>query len=430
MGEDGGITLAELIEPLARRLPPEQVGLFEPLSGMMLLNVDQDAYVAMAQRFADGACIAQDVPFFAAINHEAYHFAQAAASGFMFDRQRTALRVLNAAPPPPDPPTDPELMQMIARCREEAGDDPELNARADRMLWVLEEHERLAMLEARAAPGDHSIEGALFPHLFVHFRERGERECERNGQGLSIMGLLEGSAVIHTHLLMKKGDEAVRSIPAEIETLPPVYGELLAFTASVAGERSLEVALPATAVALCYARPNDAYCALVPMLLAAPEGGALARGRELFETAPAIRAAGPWLGDSLAQRDADPCYPIYDRVLDALRTRRWGIGSYELMADPKAMHSIDSFPLGFVTRSQCLAPFGTGEKAARLWLMGAVLRSRTRRRDQREFEKFAVRWAQDVLNRQFGLGMTAAPFPPAERRSDDEGAADPPRELE
>lgn len=424
MDEDGSITLAELIEPLARRLSPDQVGLFEPLSGIMVLNVEQETYMAAAQRFADGASLAEDRPFFAAINHEAYHFAQAAASGFMFDRQRTALRVLNTGPPPPDPPPDPAFEQIIAQGRAEAGDDPELNARVDRMVWVVEEQQRLRTLEARAAPGDHSLEGALFPHLFVHFRERGERENQPNGSGLSIIGLLEGSAVIHTHLLMETPEEAARSIPAEIETLPPVYGELLAFTVALAGERSLEVALPATALALCYARPNDAYCALVPMLLSAPESAALAAGRGLFDAPPRIPAAGAWLGDSLAQHEADPSYPIYGRVLDALRSRRWGIGSYELMADPRAMHAIDRFPLGLVTRSESHSPFETPERAARLWLAGTVLRSRSRRRDQREFEKFAVRWAQDVLNRTFGLGMTVPPFPPAgrpEERTGEEG---------
>jgi hypothetical protein len=426
VAEDGSISLAELIEPLARRLSPDQVGLFEPLSGMMVLNVEQDAYMAMAQRFADGASLPEDRSFFAAINHEVYHFAQAAASGFMFDRQRTALRVLNSGEPPPDPPPDPEFEQVIAQCREEAGDDPELKARLQRMVWVMEEQQRLAILEARAAPGDHSVDGALFPHLFVHFRERGERERRPNAHGLSILGLLEGSAVIHTHLLMEARDEAARSIASEIETLPPEYGELLAFTVPLAGERSLEVALPATAVALCYARPNEAYCALVPMLLAASEGGALARGRELFDSPPEIPAAGTWLGDSVAQHQADPSYPIYDSVLEALRSGRWGIGSYELMADPRAMHSIDRFPLGLVTRSRSHSPFDVPERAARLWLAGTVLRSRSRRRDQREFEKFAVTWAQDVLDRAFGTGMTVPPFPPAtapEAPAPDEGGA-------
>lgn len=413
MAEEGKISLAELIEPLARRLPPEQVGLFEPLSGMMLINLEEDAFQALAQRFADGAPAEEDVPMLAAINHEAYHFAQAAASGFMFDRQRTALEVLKASQPPPDPPLDPAFEQIVAQCRAEAGDDPEANARVDRMLYFVLEQERLRTLEARAAPGDHSLDGALFPHLFVHFRERAELESEPNSHGLSITGLLEGSAVIHTNLLMYKAEDAARLIPAEMETLPPVYGELLILTHALAGHRTLEVTLPATAIALGYARPHDAYCALVPMLLAAPEGEALARGRELFESPPEIAEAGPWLGDALAQRDVDPSYWIYDLAIDALRCRRWGFGSYELMADPKAMIAVGTFPLGFVTRSRCHAPFETPETGARLWMAGTVLKSRSRRRDQRDFEKYAVTWAQDVLNRQFGLGMTVPPFPPA-----------------
>ena len=389
------------IKSFIKRLAPDQLGLFEPLSGIMLLNVEEEEFQAMAERWAAGESTEADERLIATINHETYHFAQTVASGYMHERQRSAFRALNEAPAPEEPELEPEIKQIFAIAREAAGDDPEANARLDASLYIMTEHMRQEQLEARAAAGDHSVAGAAIPDFFAHLEQRRMAASLANDRGLSILGVIEGSAVIFANLLMY-GDDAAAHIREELTTLPPLYGELLDFTVKLVGDRALRVALPAAAVALCYASPHNAYCELVPMVAAAPEGEELARGRELFESPPALEGAGAWLGDAIAQRAADDSYRIYDTFLEELRSDKWGVGSYDLMADPQAMHRVGFFPLGFVTRTGWRAGTDRDTLVARMFIMGTVLQSLSRRRAQRDFEKVKTGWAQGVLSRLFG----------------------------
>jgi hypothetical protein len=389
------------IKSFIKRLAPDQLGLFEPLSGIMLLNVEEEEFQAMAQRWAAGESTAADVGLIATINHETYHFAQTAASGYMHQRQRAAFRALNEAPAPEEPELDPELKQIFDIAREAAGDDPEANARLDASLYIVTEKARQEQLEARAAAGDHSLAGAAIPDFFAFLEQRRATESVANDRGISILGVIEGSAVIFANLLMY-GDDAAAHVREELVTLPLLYGELLDFTVSLVGDRALRVALPAAAVALCYEAPQYAYCELVPMVAAAPDGEELARGQELFESPPALESAGAWLGDAIAQRAADDSYRIYDTFLEELRSDKWGVDSYALMADPQAMHRVGFFPLGFVTRTGWRAGTDRDTLVARMFIMGIVLQSLSRRRAQRDFEKLAVSWAQGVFSRFVG----------------------------
>lgn len=386
------------IPSLIKRLAPDQLGLFEPLSGMMLLNVEEDAFLGLAKRWSERVPTDEDVRLIATINHETYHFAQTAASGFMHERQRAAFRVFNESPPPEEPELDPELRQIFDVAREQVGDDPEAQARLERSLYIVMENARQEQLEARAAPGDHSVAGPTLPDFFAFLDRRHAEEATPNAHGVSILGIIEGSAVIFANRLTYGAEAAPVRIKEELATLPPVYAELLDFTTALVGDRALEVALPAVALALCYAAPHDAYCALVPLIAAAPEGEALARGRGLSEAPPAL-AAGAWLGDSLAQRALDDSYRIYDAFLDGLRSDRWGVDSYALLADPPAMERIGLFPMGLLTRTSWRGSVERYELIARMFVMGTVLKSVSRRREQREFEKLKIAWAQDVLGR-------------------------------
>lgn len=387
------------IKSLIKRLAPDQLGLFEPLSGIMLLNVEEDEFQAVAQRWVAGASTAEDVRLLATINHETYHFAQAAASGYMHERQRSAFGALNEAPVPEEPALEPELKAILDTAREAAGDDPEAQARVDRSLYIVTEHIRQTELEAHASSGDHSVAGAAIPDFFAHLERRRMTETVANDRGVSILGVIEGSAVIFANVLMYGADEAVGHIREELATLPPLYGELLAFTAPLVGDRTVRVALPAVAVALCYASPHNAYCELVPMIAADPEGEELARGRALFDSPPALEGAGSWLGDAMKQRDACDSYRIYDAFLEDLRSDKWGVGPYALMADPHAMERVGFFPTGFVTRTGWRGGPDRDELVARMFIMGIVLKSMSRRRAQRDFEKLSAAWAQEVLGR-------------------------------
>lgn len=406
-GKDGILDFPALIKPLA----PDHLALFEELSAVMLLNIEEEEWQAVVRRSSEGASTPDDIRLARTMDHETWHFAQAAASGYMFERQRTACQVLNAAPPSRHPLDDPDTVETIARFRDHIGDDPDAHARLEAVLRLARANDALEELRARALPGDPSIAGAALPDFFAHLRRRREIESAVNAEGLSILGLLEGSAVIASNLLYCEGDEAVGHVRAEVEALPPVYGELFDYSWSQVGDRAIGAALPAAAVALCYARPNDAYCALLPMVAAGSAEEARALGRALFEAAPAIEAAGPWLGDSVARRDADDSYLIYDPFLDGLRCNAWGVDCYDLLADPRAVYRTNRAPLAMVTRS---APHGTSDPAeigARVYLMSIVLKVQSRLRAEREHVRDLTEWGRAVASR---LGEDFRADPPAD----------------
>lgn len=389
------------VAALIKRLAPDQEALFEELSAVMLLNIEEEDWQAAVRRSSAGQSTPEDDRLARTMDHETYHFVQAAASGFMLDRQRNACRVLNAAPPRPHPLDDPANAGMVARCREEVQGDPEASARLEAVLRLASANELLDELRSSASPGDPSMAGAALPDFFEHLRRRAAEEAAPNAQGLSILGLLEGSAVLASHLLRSGPEQAADEMRAEVESLPPVYSELLDYSWSQVGERTIEAALPATALALCYARPNQAYCALLARVANGPPGGASARGRALFEAPPAIEAGGPWLGDSVAQREGDDSYRLYDPYLAGLRTGAWGVDCYDLMADPGAVYRTDRVPLTMVTRS---APHGKtepGDMGARLWLMSVVLKVQSRVRAERDLVRDLTDWGRG-LGRRLG----------------------------
>ena len=381
-----------------KQLAPDQLGVFEPLSGMTLLNLDDAEFRAMGERFVAQTLTDADIALIGTINHETYHFAQATASGYVFHRQARAFQVFNASEPMPEPPLDPEITQQLAAARAEADGNPELQRRLARMEAMLAGHNQIAMMEARAEAGDHSIAGALLPEFFDHLEALGEAERAPGPDGLSIAGLLEGSAVLHTHLLMHP-DDAHIYVNAELQNLPPVYHELVALTAAEVGERTLELALPATALALRYMAPHIAYKPLLQQLAQSPLGEGLARGRALSVALPEIDGAGPILGTALDLRAMHDGYRVYDPFFDKLRTGEWGVDSYDFLADPASMHKIGSFPMGVITADGYHGALPAPDMAARMAIMGLVLRTQSRRRAEKQFRQFQLEWAREVLGR-------------------------------
>ncbi len=198
----------EVIDPriFIKQLAPDQLGMFEPLSGLMLLNISRAELVELQERFVAGTPTDFDVSMIHTINHEAYHFAQVASSGYVFHREARLLMVLNAAEPAPEVAIEPEMQTILDAAREEAGDDPELLLRYERMVAMLKGHNQFTMYDQRAAQGDHSMVGALMPGFFAHMTQLAESERTASADGLSILGVIEGSAVVHAQMLMH-GDE-------------------------------------------------------------------------------------------------------------------------------------------------------------------------------------------------------------------------------
>ena len=391
----------ETIDPrvFIKQLAPDQLGQFEPLSGLMLLNISREELFELGRRLTAGTSTEFDRAIIHTINHEAYHFAQAAASGYVFHRQARLLAVFNACEPVPEPEIPPHLQAMFDAAREEAERDPELRPRYDALVAMFRGHNRFAQMSDLAEKGDHSVEGALRPAFFAHLKELAQGERVANADGLSVLGVLEGSAVVHSRLLLHGEEDATPHIEAELATLPAVYRELFDLTVARAGERALELVLPAVALALRFMQPHDAYLPLLALLAESPPGQAVQHGRGLIDRLHEITSAGPLLGTALDLRRMDDGFRLYDQILARLESGEWGIDSYDLLAHPPAMHAVGTFPLGIVTTDGYLGSMDPNELAARMVLMGAVLRSQSRRRAERDFHHFQADWARSVIHR-------------------------------
>lgn len=390
------------IKQLIKSLDPEVLGKFEPLSGMLLINMSQTEYMAAFDRFAATASTDEDRKLISTINHETYHAIQTGTSGYCFDRQRRQFAVFKEMETLPDPGDDPEVKSIVETLRTEAGDDPELKRRADRAEAVMLTNKAILTMEARAAPGDNSVFGAVHPRFFRYQAELAEHETARNADGLSILGVLEGSAVAFTHQLMLPNGGAQAEMEAELATLTPVYQELYALTGARVGERALELMLPAGALALCYAEPQNAYCAVLSTLAGSRPGEAVAYGRKVFADLPALSGAGAILGTSIQVRRNDDSYHIYDKFIDELEAERNGVDAYTLLAEPDAMNRIGMMPCALVTADNvhaALISMTYEELLGRMVMMSLVLRVAGRRREQLEIENFQLQWAREVLDR-------------------------------
>jgi|GEM_PF-6983967 len=390
------------IRQLIKALEPDELGKFEGLSGMLLVNLPQADFMESFQRFAAGAPNAADVELIRTINHETYHGLQAAASGYGFDRERRLFEKLNALDELPQPQIDPKIQEIIDTLRREAGDDPELKERAERASQMMLAQRSIEWMDERAAPGDHSIYGALNPAFYRFQDELAAQEAQPNAEGLSILGVLEGSAVVYTHMLMNPTGGAQAKIEAELATLAPVYRQLYDLTCAEAGERALEVLLPAVAVALCYSEPHSAFLPVLRMLAASAPGQAMAQGRELIAKLPEIEGAGAALGTAIDVRRGDEAYRIYDKFIGALEEKQFGVGAYDVLANPEASNELRMFPFAVVTADWVQGIKGSmdqGEMIGRMALMAMVLRVGGRRKQEMAIRKAQAEWARDVLVR-------------------------------
>jgi hypothetical protein len=386
-----------------KQLAPDQLGLFEPLSSLMLLNVSDADFKALGERAAMGRTTSADRMLVRTMIHERYHYGQVIASGYCFHRQAKLLMIFNANEPPHVAEIPADMRELIAQSRLEAGDDHELNLRIEQVVALYESYNQLNALIGRADEEDPSLYGAFNPGFFAYVKQLADLEIAANSEGISITGLIEGSAVVHTNLLFDPKIDPHEQIIAELRTLPPIYHELLTITEDRVGERALELLLPAAALALRYIRPHNAYLPLLTLLAASPPGEAFDRGRALAAALPEIAEAGPVLGTALDVRDLHDGYRIYDEALEKLRSGVWGVDSYELLARPAAMFALGKFPGGIITRDGWHPGISTNMLGAQMVIMGAVLRTASRVRAERDFCQAFSGWGQGVFGRMFSM---------------------------
>ncbi len=400
---NGGLDDVLDLRTLLKRLPPDQLGLFEPVSGLMILNLSSEEFTAIAKRMEAGSSTATDVDGMRTINHEIYHFAQTVASGYMYDRQFQIFSQIDPAS------LTPELRHKLERGRPVSGTDEDPTSgpvnrqeRASAVADLALEMDRISTLQRRAAPGDHSLAGAVFPRLFEHLRTLAAAEREVNEEGLSIHHLLEGSAVVHAELLLAGRAGIRQRVERQLAALPPAYRGAVDWTLERHRDRAFELLLPVVALALRYARPHDAYPTLLEAIAGSPEGEELARGRALSRDLPEIPRAGPLLGTAIDVHEKTAKYRVYDAILGDLDRGTWGVDSYAYLADPEAMLRVPSFPLGCLLTDGWTHTVKDAELGARMVIMSIVLKVKSRSRTELDFQRSLASWAQDFGRRMFG----------------------------
>jgi hypothetical protein len=186
--------------------------------------------------------------------------------------------------------------------------------------------DRLSTLHERAAPGDHSLAGAIFPELFERERKQAELESQPNDAGLSIIALLEGSAVVPAELLMGGSAGALVLAESQLPIVPPIYRSLFDLTVERYGDRALELILPATALALRYTVRTTLISNWLPP---SRKTGAVIRSRAGAKPqSPQVPEAGPILGTATDVHQPTETFSVYDSILRDLSDGKWRVDSY------------------------------------------------------------------------------------------------------
>jgi hypothetical protein len=384
-----------------KALRSDQLGLFEPLSGVLLLNVAESEFQEVAVRWSSNTCTESDVELLRTINHETYHFMQTVCSGYMYDRQCRIFTELNRENEAAENEAETESYASVmeAALKDLDASDPE-RQRLMGVAAMIRQQEFLEKLGSRAAPGDHSISGGSFPKLFQYLDALAVKENEANAEGLSILSVIEGTAVAHAQLLMGGVSGFDERMAAECSTLPPAYAALYEVTQAACGNRTAELLLPAASFALMFEQPHQAYLPILREFLNAPAHDAGQDATYVSERIDMLPDLGPILGTSLDVRMNWPAYVIYQSVLNDVEAGKWGTDPYWLLASPAAMNGVPSFPMGFLTRDGFRgAGLDRDILIARMFLMSVVLRVKSRRKLEKAVQERLAGWAQDVFGR-------------------------------
>jgi hypothetical protein len=385
------------VKDYIKSLPAGQLGQFEPVSGLILIDFTTDQVNSFIAHYA-GPQAESDLEIARTINHEVFHFAQTVASGYMYKRQHAMFEVFAATKAPPEAtvPWDPEREELSP-----------LQQRAFNTLTLVDEMDWTSRVRENAPPGDNSFAAALNPRLFEHLRSVDEAERKENAAHLCINALIEGSAAVHAEMLLAGDSPDPRSqVISGLSALPVAYTSLYELTVAQFGDDALDLLLPATALALRYSNPHEAYFPLVERLHRYGNTPPVAAGRALLETGlPRIRGAGRQLGTASEQHVPTKKFSVYDQMLSELTAGDWGVDAYALLADPEAMRLLSKWPVGLIlSDGNWLGDVPPPTLAARLIIMSAFLRVKSRIREERDFEKRATQWLEDFSTRWFWNG--------------------------
>ncbi len=327
-------------QDLRIKLAPSLSGIFEPVSGVMFLNVTDAEFEAMRKDPQD--------PLVEVFTHEMYHCFQAYTCGYQFERV-CLLRDVFAAEYSPrklfpvvvqyfSQYVSGKLNALVAACL------PRIFGNYLRMRHFmktqLRERERLAKLAKENQP---SMVGARFPNLHRKLSELKRETMLPGHQGLSANDLIESAAAVYARLSVQSVDMDVKQLLEDLNGMSETYTRALRLTMDICGDRATRILLPATALALRYQHPENAYIELATRIAHSDAGAELEAAKKLAANLPPIKEAGRVVGTAVdaAKRMRQPTKMYLDQM-NALRSGTWGIDELDLLSNPSAINSIST----------------------------------------------------------------------------------------
>jgi tetratricopeptide (TPR) repeat protein len=373
----------EVLFQYLQRLPSDILAQFEVTSGLMVLNVDLATFQTAAQNYNSQTATHEDIALFSTINHETYHYFQTLATGFQYAYAAEVWRLIVEAA---NAQQREREIQQLKKQEEEQALAAELRESARKELQSKDETEAaffqavLANLDESSASkaklytgleallqqaqkarsweesarDDFSLLAAELPSVAKGFGQLWENIRAPGVSGLSAEHLIEGSAIVFQHLLTH-GREGLETRLADAwDETGETYRKAFDMAQEICGARALDIILPATSLALRYARPPEAYVVFLKKLKACEPGKEISAARALASTPLQIEAAGEYMGTALdvrsKQHRSDDRYPVYDDVLDKLEKRAWGFDEIELLSNRGPALKINDFPFVMVVK--------------------------------------------------------------------------------
>lgn len=381
------------VQDIKIKLPPSVSALFEPVSGVMVMNVPDEEFDAMRRDFSD--------PLAELFLHEMYHCFQAYCTGYQFNRVCELRDVLFAELQPRK--AMPVLVNYLKSKMVLA-----FTACLPRGLkttfraWyythrLMRDRDELAQLMSNGQP---SMMGARYPNLHRRLTAAKQGMLAVGDDGLTANDLLEGAAVVYARLAYQMTAVTATQMLAELKGLNETYTRALQITVDACGERAIRVLLPSVSLALQYERPENAYVEIMKLILRSEDGEELAAAKRLAADLPHLNRAGRAIGTAVAaaRRIRKPS-KVYEVQMNALRSGSWGIDELDLLTDPKAVSSVPYGSLGFGVVTRAGIPRGFPDGRGSLMIAAIMLRGGPSiHQEQMDVDRRAIKLARDLLS--------------------------------
>lgn len=358
------------MESVQVTLPTGTLGVFEPVSCAMFLNMADQDFSAWQLGGSP------DDPVGLTFAHEVYHYFQTIGTGYLHAQYQSQLHALQKAKTPAKLMRHLMSNYLRRRVRGPIGrmkyfwmpraDREHLSASNEYWGTVLDQ---LKLEELAVLYGQRNMAGLLHPGLAMDLGTIREPALVRGADGLSAQDVYEGSAVVYalvTAYPHGDADEVIRTSNPQDES---PYERMTRRVLDRCGDRPMSgLLLAASALALRFERPGDAFFPILERLLHEPVGSEVDAAREIdlatvtcagriLGTARDVRASEKAAGRKSDYTDVE----WYATPMDRLTSDEWPLDELALLTDPECLGAIPGGQLSFgiVTRDGARAPKGT-----------------------------------------------------------------------